>query len=120
MQSGFAFDVSAADGRALYAAAVPPEAFSAPVRRGRRLRYRLARRAARSLAPDVRRLVVTVDDAGVADVWLVAVTDALEVIAAARMVSAPQLAQLRAEGRELLAIFSATVGTARHNARSGV
>jgi hypothetical protein len=76
-QSGFAFDVSAADGRALYAAAVPPEGFGPPVRRGRRLRYRLARRAARSLAPDVRRLVVTVDDGGVADVWLVAVTDAL-------------------------------------------
>ena len=75
--SGFAFDVSAADGRVLWAASVPPGAFAAPKRRRGRLRYRLARRVARTVAPDVRRLVVLVDDAGVADVRLVAVTDTL-------------------------------------------
>jgi hypothetical protein len=76
-KSGFAFDVSVADGRVLYGASVPPEAFRPPTRRGRRLRYRLARRVARSAAPDVRRLVVLVDDAGVVDLRLVAVSDAL-------------------------------------------
>jgi hypothetical protein len=78
-QSGFAFDVSAADGRVLWAATVPPEAFRRGERRGRRLRYRLARRIARTLVPDVRRLSLTVDDAdaGVADVRLVAITEEL-------------------------------------------
>lgn len=76
-QSGLAFDVSAADGRVLYAASVPPEAFAPPKRRGRRLRYRLPRRVARTVAPEVRRLVVVVDDRGVADVRLVAVSEAL-------------------------------------------
>jgi hypothetical protein len=76
-QAGFAFDVSAADGRVLWAATVPPETFHRPERRGRRLRYRLARRIARTLVPDVRRLSLTVDDAGVADVRLVAVTEEL-------------------------------------------
>jgi hypothetical protein len=75
--SGFSFDVSAADGKVLWAASVPPEAFAKPKRRGRRLRHRMVRRLARSAAPDVRRLVILVDDAGVADVRLVAVTDSL-------------------------------------------
>jgi hypothetical protein len=74
--SGFAFDVSASDGRALYAVVVPPEAFAAPRRRGGRLRYRVARRTAAIHAPDLRRLVVTVAD-DVADVRLQAVTPAL-------------------------------------------
>ena len=75
--SGFSFDVSAADGKVLWAASVPPAAFAKPKRRGRRLRHRMVRRLARSAAPDVRRLVILVDDAGVADVRLVAVTDSL-------------------------------------------
>jgi hypothetical protein len=76
--SGFSFDVSAADGRVLWAASVPPEAFAKPKRRGHRLRHRIVRRLARAAAPDVRRLVVLVDDGGVADVRLVAVTETLE------------------------------------------
>ena len=75
--SGFAFDVSAADGRVLWAASVPPDAFPPPQRRRGRLRYRLPRRVARTVAPDIRRLIVLVDDAGVADVRLVAVTETL-------------------------------------------
>jgi hypothetical protein len=75
--AGFSFDVSAADGRVLWSASVPPDAFAKPKRRGRRLRHRMMRRLARSAAPDVRRLVILVDDAGVADVRLLAVTDAL-------------------------------------------
>jgi hypothetical protein len=58
-------------------------------RRSRRLRYRLARKIARTLVPDVRRLSLTVDDAGVADVRLAAVT---EVLARSRAEQTPRWA----------------------------
>jgi hypothetical protein len=74
--SGVAFEVSAPDGRLLHAVSVPPEAFAGPRRRGRRLRYRLARRAARDLVPDVRRVVLLVDQ-DVADVALETTTQSL-------------------------------------------
>jgi len=73
--------------------------------------YRAACRA-RSHAEFTARIGTVAEEADESAFWL-------DFIAAVRMASAPQLAQLQAEGRELLAIFSATVGTARHNARSG-
>ena len=74
--------------------------------------YRAACRA-RSHAEFTARIGTVAEEADESSFWL-------EFIAAARMVSTPELAQLQAEGRELLAVFSSTVGTARRNARSGV
>jgi len=73
--------------------------------------YRAACRA-RSHAEFTARIGTVAEEADESSFWL-------EFIAAARMVSTPGLDQLQVEGRELLAIFSATVGTARLNARSG-
>jgi four helix bundle protein len=42
----------------------------------------------------------------------------LDVIAEAKLVRSPELQRLQTESRELLAIFSATVGTARRNERA--
>lgn len=74
--------------------------------------YRAACRA-RSHAEFTARIGTVAEEADESSFWL-------DFIAAARMVSAPQLVRLQAEVRELVAIFSATVGAARRNARSGV
>jgi len=74
--------------------------------------YRAACRA-RSHAKFTARIGTVAEEADESSFWL-------DFIAAASLVSAPQLARLQAEVRELLAVFSATVGTARRNARSGV
>jgi four helix bundle protein len=42
----------------------------------------------------------------------------LDVIAEAKLVRSPELQRLQTESRELLAIFSASVGTARRNERA--
>jgi hypothetical protein len=68
---------------------------------------------ARSHAEFTARIGTVAEEADERSFWL-------DFIAAVRMASAPQLARLQAEGRELLAVFSATIGTARRNARSGV
>ena len=67
--------------------------------------YRAACRA-RSHAEFTARIGTVAEEADESSFWL-------EFIAAARMVSAPQLAQLQAERRESLAIF---LGDSRHGA----
>jgi four helix bundle protein len=74
--------------------------------------YRAACRA-RSHAEFTARIGTVAEEADESSFWL-------DFLAASRMVSATGLAKLQAEGRELLAIFSATTGTARRNARSGL
>jgi four helix bundle protein len=72
--------------------------------------YRAACRA-RSHAEFTARIGVVAEEADETVYWL-------DVIADARLTTSPALPNLQQEAKELLAIFSAAVGTARRTARS--
>jgi four helix bundle protein len=72
--------------------------------------YRATCRA-RSHAEFTARIGVVAEEADETVYWL-------DVIADARLTTAPALPDLQREAKELLAIFSAAVGTARRTARS--
>ena len=72
--------------------------------------YRAACRA-RSHAEFAARIGVVAEEADETVYWL-------DVIAGARLTTAPALPNLQHEAKELLAIFSTAVGTARRNARN--
>jgi four helix bundle protein len=74
------------------------------------MNYRAACRG-RSHAEFTARIGTVAEEADESAEWL-------DVIAEARLVHAPELQRLRRESRELLAIFSASVGTARRNERA--
>jgi four helix bundle protein len=73
------------------------------------MNYRASCRA-RSHAEFTAKLGIVAEEADETAEWL-------DVLADARMVSSSELTRLRAESRELLAIFSASVGTARRRRR---
>ena len=66
---------------------------------------------ARSHAEFTARISVVAEEADESTSWL-------DMLAEARLVSSPMLSRLQQEARELVAIFSACVGTARRNARA--
>jgi four helix bundle protein len=74
------------------------------------MNYRASCRA-RSHAAFTAKLGVVAEEADESAEWL-------DLIAEAKLSHAPALAQLRRESRELLAIFSASVGTERRKERS--
>ena len=74
------------------------------------MNYRASCRA-RSHAEFTAKIGVVAEEADETAEWL-------DMIADARLVAFPGLLQLRKESRELLAIFSASVGTARRKERS--
>jgi len=74
------------------------------------MNYRASCRA-RSHAEFTAKIGTVAEEADESAEWL-------DVIAEARLVNSPVLLQLQRESRELLAIFSASVGTARRNRRS--
>jgi four helix bundle protein len=74
------------------------------------MNYRASCRA-RSHAEFTAKIGVVAEEADETAEWL-------DVIAGGRLVTFPGLLQLRKESRELLAIFSASVGTARRKERS--
>ena len=72
--------------------------------------YRAARRA-RSHAEFTAKIGVVAEEADESVYWL-------DVVAAAKLTTSPELPKLQQESRELTAIFSRAVGTARLNAKS--
>ena len=75
------------------------------------MNYRSCRRA-RSYAEFTARLGIVADEADESLGWM-------QFIRQARLTDSPQLGQLLAEAEELLHIFAASVGTARHRQRTG-
>jgi four helix bundle protein len=73
------------------------------------MNYRASCRA-RSHAEFTAKLGLVAEEADETAEWL-------DVVAEARMVNSSELTRLRGESRELLAIFSASVGTARRKQR---
>jgi four helix bundle protein len=72
--------------------------------------YRAARRA-RSHAEFTAKIGVVAEEADETVYWL-------DVVAGAKLAESPRLQELQQESRELRAIFSRAVGTARLNART--
>ena len=74
------------------------------------MNYRAACRG-RSHAEFTAKIGTVAEEADESAEWL-------DVIAEARLVTSPELQRLRTESRELLAIFSASAGTARRKERT--
>src|SRR5262245_23176183 len=74
------------------------------------MNYRASCRA-RSHAEFTAKIGTVAEEADESAEWL-------EVVAEGRLVSSPELPRLQRESRELVAIFSASVGTARRTERS--